>query len=33
MSLVYGKVHAQVCTDGILEVLDAVRSGQKLVQK
>jgi pimeloyl-ACP methyl ester carboxylesterase len=33
MSLVYRKADAQVCTDGILEVLDAVRSGQKLVQK
>jgi pimeloyl-ACP methyl ester carboxylesterase len=33
MSLVYVRVDAQVCTDGILEVLDAVRSGQKLVQK
>jgi pimeloyl-ACP methyl ester carboxylesterase len=33
MSLVYRQADAQTCTDGILEVLDAVRSGQKLVQK
>ncbi len=32
ISLVYRQADAQVCADGILDVLDAVRSGKKLVQ-
>lgn len=32
ISLVYRQADAQVCADGILDVLDAVRSGKRLVQ-
>ena len=32
ISLVYRQADAQVCADGILDVLDAVRSGKKLAQ-
>jgi pimeloyl-ACP methyl ester carboxylesterase len=32
ISLVYREVDAQVCANGILDVLDAARSGKKLVQ-
>jgi hypothetical protein len=32
MSMAYRQADAQVCVDGILDVLDAVRSGKKLAQ-